>query len=144
MAEFVSVDKNKYKIVGVLTEEDITKINAFKNRTTLILDNTVGLSIDLIAKITSNRVVFSIKGGLDYETKKKYKDEDYIKRTFVSPLGLKEIIKYFEYNEKMIDPNWNEFEKAMFLYNALVVDMTYVYELEKTKYLETFKWNIIW
>lgn len=35
MAEFVSVDKNKYKIVGVLTEEDITKINAFKNRTTL-------------------------------------------------------------------------------------------------------------
>lgn len=137
MAEFVSVDKNKYKIVGVLTEEDITKIIAFKNRTTLILDNTVGLSIDLIAKITSNRVVFSIKGELDYETKKKYKDEDYIKRTFVSPLGLKEIIKYFEYNEKMIDPNWNEFEKAMFLYNALVVDMTYVNESEKTKSLET-------
>lgn len=44
----------------------------------------------------------------------------------------------------MIDPNWNEFEKAMFLYNALVVDMTYVYESEKTKSLETFKWNIIW
>ena len=44
----------------------------------------------------------------------------------------------------MIDPNWNEFEKAMFLYNALVVDMTYVYESEKTKSLETFNWNIIW
>ena len=43
MAEFVSIDKNKYKIVGILTEEDINKINAFKNRTTLILDNTVGL-----------------------------------------------------------------------------------------------------
>lgn len=37
----------------------------------------------------------------------------------------------------MIDPNWNEFEKAMFLYNALVVDMTYVNESEKTKSLET-------
>lgn len=37
----------------------------------------------------------------------------------------------------MIDPNWNEFEKAMFLYNALVVDMTYVNESKKTKSLET-------
>ena len=125
MAEFVSIDKNKYKIVGVLTEEDINKINSFKNRTTLILDNTVGLSSVLISKINSDRVVFSIKGGLDYETKDKYKDQHYIDRTLVSPSGLKKIIKYFEYNESLIDPSWNEFEKAMFLYNALVVDMEY-------------------
>ena len=98
MAEFVSIDKNKYKIVGILTEEDINKINAFKNRTTLILDNTVGLSSELVSKIVSDRVVFSIKGGLDYDAKEKYKEQKYIDRTFLSPSGLEKIIKYFEYN----------------------------------------------
>ena len=131
MAEFVSVDKNKYKIVGTLTEEDINRINSFKNRTTIILDNTVGLSSELVSKVESDRVVFSIKGGLDYDTKEKYKAQKYVDRTFVSPSGLKNIIKYFEYTESMIDPNWNEFEKAMFLYNALVVDMEYAENYEK-------------
>lgn len=131
MAEFVLIDKNKYKIVGTLTEEDINKINSFKNRTTLILDNTAGLSSELVSKIVSDRVVFSIKGGLDYEAKEKYKEQKYVDRTFVSPSGLKNIIKYFEYNESMIEPNWNEFEKAMFLYNALVVDMEYAQDYEK-------------
>lgn len=131
MAEFVSVDKNKYKIVGTLTEEDINRINSFKNRTTLVLDNTIGLSSELISRIVSDRVVFSIKGGLDYDTKEKYKAQKYVDRTFVSPSGLNKIIKYFEYNESMIDPNWNEFEKAMFLYNALVVDMDYDEDYEK-------------
>lgn len=131
MAEFVSIDKNKYKIVGALTEEDINRINSFKNRTTIILDNTVGLSSELVSKIESDRVVFSIKGGLDYDTKEKYKAQKYVDRTFVSPSGLKNIIKYFEYNESLIDPNWNEFEKAMFLYNALVVDMEYAEDYEK-------------
>jgi len=130
MAEFISIDKNKYKIVGTLTKEDIKKINDFKNRTTLILDNTVGLSSELVSRIVSDRVVFSVKGGLDYDTKEKYKAEKYIDRTFVSPSGLNKVIKYFEYNESMIDPNWNEFEKAMFLYNALVVDMEYAENYE--------------
>lgn len=125
MAEFVQIDKNKYKIVGTITEEDLNIINAFKNRTTLVLENTNGLSSELISRIVSDRVVFSIKGGLDYDTKEKYREQKYIDRTFVSPSGLNKIIKYFEYNEAMIDPNWNEFEKAMFLYNALVVDMEY-------------------
>lgn len=131
MAEFVSIEKDKYKIVGTLTEEDVNRINTFKNRTTIILDNTAGLSSELISKIKSDRVVFSIKGGLDYETKEKYKAQYYVDRTFVSPKGLKKIIEYFEYNERLIDPNWNEFEKAMFLYNALVVDMKYAEGYEK-------------
>ena len=130
MAEFIPLEKNKYRIMGVLTEEDIERINSFKNRTTLILENTVGLSSELISKIKSDRVVFSIKGGLDYDTKEKYKEQKYVDRTFVSPAGLKNILKYFEYNERMIDPNWNEFEKAMFLYNALVVDMEYAQDYD--------------
>ena len=131
MAEFVSIDKNKYKIVGTITKDDINKINAFKNRTTLILDNTIGLSSELISNIESDRVVFSIKGGLDYDKKEKYKEQKYVDRTFVSPSGLKNIIRYFEYNESLINPDWNEFEKAMFLYNALVVDMEYAENYEK-------------
>ena len=105
MAEFISIEKNKYKIVGTLTEEDINRINTFKNRTTIILDNTAGLSSELVSKIKSDRVVFSIKGGLDYDTKEKYKKEKYVDRTFVSPSGLEAIIKYFEYNESLLDPN---------------------------------------
>ena len=131
MAEFIQVEKNKYKINGVLTEDDIEQINQFKNRTTLILDNTVGLSNDLISKISSDRVVFSIKGGLDYETKGKYNNPEYINRTLVSPNGLKKIIRYFEYNESWINPNWSEMEKAMFLYNALVIDMDYEEKYEE-------------
>lgn len=130
MAEFKSIDKNIYKVVGTLTEEDINRINSFKNRTTIILDNTAGLSSELVSKIESDRVVFSIKGGLDYDAKEKYKAQKYVDRTFVSPNGLKKIIKYFEYNESLMDPNWNEFEKAMFLYNALVVDMEYAENYE--------------
>lgn len=137
MADFVRIDKNKYKIVGTLTEGDINRINTFKNRTTLILDNTIGLSSELISKIRSNRVVFSIKGGLDYDTKEKYKQRKYIDRTFISSSGLKKIIRYFEYNESLIDPNWNEFEKAMFLYDALVVDMEYAYGYENIQSVGT-------
>ena len=125
MAEFKLIEKNKYRIIGTLTNTDVERINNFKNRTTLILDNTVGLSSELVSKIVSDRVVFSIKGGLDYDAKEKYKEQKYVDRTFVSPRGLEKIIKYFEYNEQMINPDWNEFEKAMFLYNALVVDMDY-------------------
>lgn len=105
MAEFVSVDKNKYKVVGTLTEKDINRINSFKNRITIILDNTVGLSSELISKIESDRIIFSIKGGLDYDTKEKYKEQKYVDRTLVSLNGLKNIIKYLEYNESLINPN---------------------------------------
>ena len=95
MAELVKIERDKYRIIGLLNENDIDKINSFKNRTILILDNTAGLSSDLISKIKSNRVVFSIIGGLDYEKKEKYKEKKYVDRTFVSPSGLKKIIEYF-------------------------------------------------
>ena len=32
MAEFVFVEKDKYKVVGILTDEDIKKINSFKTK----------------------------------------------------------------------------------------------------------------
>lgn len=130
MAKFELIEKDKYKIIGQLTSEDINKINSFKNRTILVLENTAGLSSELISTLETDRVVFSIKGGLDYDKKDKYKEQKYIDRTYVSPDGLKKIIKYFEYNESLIDSNWNEFEKAMFLYNALVVDMEYAENYE--------------
>ena len=137
MAEFIPIAKDKYKIEGIINEKDIEKINAFKNRTILILDNTQGLTSELISKINSLRVVFSIKGGLDYDKKAKYQDQKYIDRTYVSPFGLKKIINYFEYNESFIDKNWNEFEKAMFLYSSLVEDMEYGEEYENIQSLGT-------
>ncbi len=125
MAELILIDKDKYKVNGILNEEDINKLNTFKNMTTIILDNTKGITSDLISKINNSRVMFSIKGGLDYDNKEKYNEQKYLDRTYISPNGLKKIVRYFEYNEKDLKPEWNEFEKAMYLYNALVVDMTY-------------------
>ncbi len=125
MATFTEIEKNIYKIDGILNDEDIAKINAFKNKTLLILENTRGISSQIMAKITSNRVFFSVKGGLDYENKEKYKDSSYKERTYLSPKGLKKIVEYFEYNESQINPNWTDLQKCMFLYNALVADMEY-------------------
>ncbi len=125
MANFIKVGDNKYKIEGVLNSGDIKWINSLENSTLIIAENTIGMTSEFLNNITSECVMFSVKGGLDYETKKKYDDERYIKRTMFSPKGLVKILTYFEYNEKFLDPNWTERQTAMFLYNALAVDIDY-------------------
>lgn len=48
MATFTEIEKNIYKINGILNDEDIAKINAFKNKTLLILENTRGISSQIM------------------------------------------------------------------------------------------------
>ena len=69
--------------------------------------------------------MFSVVGGLDYFNKEKYKNNYYISRTMMSPSGLAEVISYFESIENLINPEWNDIQKCMFLYDSLARDFHY-------------------
>lgn len=132
MATFVELKENYlpsdgdwYKVSGTLTEEDIKKINSLLRKTVLVIENTKGLSSDIISKITSNNISFSVVGGIDYFNKEKYKNKDYILRTMMSPTGLAEVIKYYEGIENQMSLEWTDTQKCMFLYDSLVRDFTY-------------------
>ncbi len=118
-------EANVYHVEGVLTAENIAEINGFKNKTILILENTRGLTSEVLSQIDSDRVFFSVKGGLDYEKVEKYNNDNYRERTMMSPKGLERAINYFEKVESEIDPNWTDTQKCMYAYNCLAVDMTY-------------------
>jgi len=128
--KFIEIEPWVYKVNGALTDGDIEKINAIKESTTLILDNTAGLSSELINKIETNTVFFSIKGGLDYENIEKYNTDEYKERTKMSPKGLETVIRYFERIESEIDPKWTDLQKCMYAYNALATDINYCYNEE--------------
>ena len=122
-AEFVPTeeDSNVYHVVG----ENVTEINNMKNVSTLILENTKGLSSNLLEQIHSDCVLFSVKGGLDYDNIKKYDTKDYKDRTMMSPEGLEKVVKYFERIESEMDPEWDDVQKCMYAYNCLAVDVDY-------------------
>lgn len=117
-----------YRIEGALTEENIAEINKRKDNATYILDNTAGLTSDVLSKIKADGVFFSIKGGLDYENVDKYNDSKYQERTMMSPKGLEKAVAYFEQVESGINPEWNNLQKAMYCYGCLADDMSYLYE----------------
>ena len=122
---FLPKDSDFYEVVGTLTLEDIKKLNRFPRKTTLILENTKNLTSNLIDQIMSPNIFFSVRGGYDYFNKEKYKNNEYIKRTMLSPKGLTEIIKYYESIEKNIDDSLTENQKTMILYDAITKDFTY-------------------
>lgn len=122
---FVKVEDGVFRITGELTPESIVEMNALKNRTTFILENTHGLTSEIIKEIDSDRVLFSVKGGLDYDKKDKYKSEDYKERTYMSPKGLGHVVKYFEKVESEIDPSWSDTQKCMYAYGCLATDINY-------------------
>lgn len=123
--EFLPNDGDWYKVDGIITEEDIKKINSIARKTILVIENTKGLSSKILSEIKSNNISFSVIGGLDYFNKEKYKTKKYIARTMVSCSGLTEIIKYYENIESQIKPEWTDTQKCMFLYDALARDFSY-------------------
>ena len=126
-AKIVAVENkdNIYHIEGILNSENIAEINNFKNKTTLILNDTRGLSSEVLRQIDSDRVFFSVKGGLDYENIDKYNQDRYKERTMMSPKGLEKVVRYFERVEDEMDPSWSDTQKCMYAYNCLAVDMNY-------------------
>ena len=122
---FLPKDGDFYEVVGPLTREDIKKINLFPRKSTLILENTKGVTSNLIDQIISPNIFFSVRGGYDYFRKKKYQNDEYIKRTMLSPKGLREVIKYYERIESVIDDSLTENQKSMIVYDSIVKDFIY-------------------
>lgn len=131
MATFELIDDGTYRVEGEITQEDVKKINAFKVRINLVIQSTKGLSSEIISLINTDNVYFSILGGLDYYEKSKYDVIEYRERTQSNPKGLAEILRYFEGIEAEINPEWTDVQKCMYAYNALVVDIDYVENLEQ-------------
>ncbi len=116
----IRVDNN------VITLTDVIKLNALAKNEDIIVEikNTKGQNSEVFKRFDSN-ITISIMGGLDYVHKDKYNDDEYRQRTFYRPRELSAIIKTFESLERKIDPSWSQLEKAMFVYKALVENLTY-------------------
>ena len=111
-------------IVGkVLTLEDVEMLNASKN-SIVILPNTAGQSLEVLRQIAPH-VKFQIIGGYDGEKKRKYKEARIQKRTNYTPSEVCSIIERYEELEKGIDPNWSDFEKAIYVYIKLGENILY-------------------
>lgn len=131
MATFELIDDATYRVKGEITLEDVNKINSFKIRTNLVLQNTKGQSSAIISQINTDNVYFSILGGLNYYEKDKFNTTDYIERTQSSARGLVEILQYFEIIEAEMNTKWTDTQKCMYAYNALAIDMDYVKKLDQ-------------
>lgn len=131
MATFELIEDGTYRVEGEITQEDVKKINAFKIRTNLVLQNTKGQSSEIIKQINTDNVYFSILGGLDYYEKDKYDTNSYRERTQSNAKGLTKILEYFEGIEAEINPEWTDTQKCMYAYNALAVDTDYVKDLKQ-------------
>ena len=120
-----------YLVSGVLTEEDVEKINSFNRELLLIFDNTKDIKPDMLKKI-SDKVTISIKGGLDYIEKTKYQKyyERYFNDTLYKPLELIPIIEYFEKIESKIKPNWTDTQKSLYIFKTLARNLHYRYKNE--------------
>ena len=79
--------------------------------------------LETIAKRFPN-VKFSVIGGLD-PTKNKFNNTHYQKRTYYSPMELKNIVEIYRDIEKRINLDWTETQKAMFIYQQLCNRMQY-------------------
>lgn len=108
-------------------EEMISKINPDSKEKYLIqIPSTKGLTIDMIEKLPPNTDVRVI-GGLteEYAKSTAYNWDNLRENATYSKSELIDILKKIEEIEKGIDPNWNDYEKALYLYEYLKYDITY-------------------
>lgn len=119
-------NKKCYQVIGTLTLADVSKLNSLNDNIVLIFENTRGQNSDVIGGLDQSKIELSVMGGINYLEKEKYRDIDYIDRTFYTPKNLCNIIKAFEKIERQINYSWTEAQKCMFVYKTLVESMHYV------------------
>ena len=112
--------------------EQIDKINT--NEKILIeLQNTIGLT-DEIIDIIPNNVDIRIIGSRTEEFAKSSKNQnmDYLReKATYSKKELKEIMNKIQQIEANINSNWNDYEKALYLYEYLKADIVYRTPIDK-------------
>ncbi|MBR3885003.1 MAG: hypothetical protein IKJ33_00860 [Clostridia bacterium] len=107
----------------ILTLDDVKLLNAERN-SVVELQNTAGQSAEIIKQLHPS-VSIRIIGGYDAEAKKKYDNVRIQKRTIYTPNQVYLIISRFEQLEKNVDPNWNDLEKAAYMYQMLGTNIKY-------------------
>ena len=135
MARFEKIDSSKldvlseydcYKVVGMLTHQDVESLKTLKRKIVIIFENTKGQNSEIINSLKDNKNIYiSVIGGLDYINKNKYKTWNYIERTIYDAENLCNIIKIFEEIERKINPLWNDLEKSIYIYKILAEKMHY-------------------
>ena len=142
MARFEKIDSSKldvlseydcYKVVGILTHQDVESLKTLKRKIVIIFENTKGQNSEIINSLKDNKNIYiSVTGGLDYINKNKYKTWNYIERTIYDAENLCNIIKIFEEIERKINPLWNDLEKSIYIYKILAEKMHYKTKDERT------------
>lgn len=121
--------ENVYKCDSKKIDETLDHIIQLKSNERILIElpNTVGLTQSIIDRIPSN-VDVRIDGGLTEEYAKSIKNEymDYLReKATYSKEELSAIITKIETIENNNDPSWNSYEKALFLYEYMKVDIVY-------------------
>ena len=94
------------------------------------LPSTVGLTDEIINALTDN-IDVRIIGGLTDEYAKSHKSEhsdamDFLReKATYSKQELQEIMTKFKEIESHIDPRWNDYEKALYLYEYVKYNVVY-------------------
>ena len=128
--------ENKYIVDGIITLEDIDYFNSLEERTVFVLENTKGLSSNLISRIYNNKVLFSVYGGLNEIINSNINSKNkYIDRTYLSYMGLATILYYFEQIESEIECDWTDIQKAMYVYSVLASNIEYVSEFDPEEFV---------
>ena len=98
------------------------------------LPNTIGLSDEIINALTDN-IDVRIIGGLTDEYAKSHKDSDALdhlrEKATYSKQELQEIMGKFKEIESHIDPQWNDYEKALYLYEYVKYNVVYRKNIEQ-------------
>lgn len=120
---------NVYKCNVCDLENIIRKIssNGILERCLVEIPNTVGLTHDLVSNLSDN-VDVRIIGGLTNEYSKSIRNDhmDYLReKATYSRNELETILSKFDEIESHIDPNWNKYEKALYLYEYMKNDIAY-------------------
>lgn len=121
---------NVYKCTPENILQTISEILKQKpnERVLIEVDNTIGLSNDVIKYLTSN-IDVRVIGGLTEEFAKSHRHSDAMdhlrEKATYSKEELTEINAKFDEIERNIDPNWNEYQKALYLYEYVKTNITY-------------------
>lgn len=120
---------NVYKSSSEKLEDTLNQIMQLNTNERILIElpNTIGLTHSLIDRIPDN-VEVRIDGGLTEEYAKSVRNEhmDYLReKATYSKEELDSIITKIESIEKNIDPNWNQYEKALYLYEYMKADIVY-------------------
>ena len=143
--------ENVYKPNANELEQTLNNIiqSGTSDRVLIELPNTTSLTHSIIDKIPEN-VEVRIDGGLTEEYAKSVKNEhmDYLReKATYSKEELINILNKIETIENGIDPSWNSYEKALYLYEYMKTDIVYrepqqVGDIGST-YLRTRTWDTL-